>query len=237
VNHDVPVFEDFDRREAYLQLESSISRGSVNLIVGSNEVEYAEGPIRKPLYSLNLSRKLTKLLAMSFSYDRRINDAGDQFGRSSGSVPGSGDGQGITPVGDTYQTEELSFGVGRSKGRSQFSIGAYRAQDNYRSATSYNSTRSGVAANYQLVLGSLWSIGIGGSLENRDFENEDFEDDNVDLAVTIERRLTRTLCIQFEYRRIDRESPSESNTYLENRYSLNLTYRPTPKPENDSETD
>jgi len=234
VTYDLPIYEDYDRREAYLEFESRISRGSLDLIVGANEVEYTDEPIRRPLYSLNLNRKISKLLSISLVYDRRIVDDSGQFGRSSSDLPGSGDGQGITPVGDTYETEEISFAVGRTKGRSQFSVGAYHAEDNYRSATSFNVTRTGVTAGYELALGSLWSFGIGGFLENRDFENEDFEDDNFELAVTFERRLTRTLGFQVEYRRVDRESPSDLNTYVENRYSLNLTYRPRPKSETET---
>ena len=233
IEYDLPAFQDFDRREAYLQFESTISRGTLDISVGANEVEYESEPIRKPLYSFSLIRKLTKLLTMSLDYDRRIVDAGDQFGRSSDDVLDADNSQGITPIGDTYETEEFSFGVGRVKGRSQTSIGVYHAEDRYRTATNFDGTRTGLTAGYELAVGSLWTFGVSGYLENRDFRNADFEDDNLELTVTFERRLTRTLGLQFEYRRVDRDSPSESNTYTENRYSLNLTFRPTLKSESE----
>ena len=230
VRFDLPVYPDFDRRSAYFQFDSRISRGTLLARLGTNEVAYEFDTFDGPLIKFDLRYELTSTLRLNIGFDRNISDASDQFGLSTVDGTAATVHQSITPIADTFETEQASLGIAQEKQQSSFNLGYYYAQDRYATETYLDATRSGISMGYGYALSSGWKFDISGFFERRDFDNVVREDDTYEVTVGLRRSLTRTLSLTLEYLRADRSSQDMTDTYIENRYSLSMSYRPRSAP-------
>lgn len=218
--------QDFERRSLAATFRSEISRGSLSVDLGINEVEVAGETLDGTLASVSFNRELTARTSFGLGYDRRFSNAGDIFNRFQTGGTGFGETQDIAGDGEPFESQRFSASLRTEAGGNDFSVAVFRSEEDFESDNALERQRDGVRAGVSRRLGSNWRISLDGRFEQSDFQNADREDDNLFANATVSRRLTRTFFVDFTYRYADRGSSDGGFDFTENRYTLTLRFDP-----------
>ena len=223
---DLTFNSNFDRQTAYVGFSSRVSRGEVQLSLGVNELHDQGETFSGTLANLSVNRRLSEISTVRVTYDRRFSDAGDLFTRFDDLGTPNQTPEDVIPIGDPFENERFSIAYEYERGNASFSLSAYLSEDEYQTATLFDSKRVGGTVGGALEFGSGWSLAADFGLENRDFETAGREDDYLVGTLTVERRLTRVVSVSLIYEHEDRASSTDGDDYVENRYSLIFSFRP-----------
>ncbi|WP_405223896.1 outer membrane beta-barrel protein [Lentisalinibacter sediminis] len=226
IDYDDELNQDFERRSLAATFRSEISRGSLAVDLGINEVEVAGETLDGTLASVSFDRNLTARTSFSLGYDRRFSNAGDIFNRFQTGGSGFGETQDIAGDGEPFESQRFSVSLRTEAGGNDFSLAVFRSEEDFESDNALERQRDGVRAGVSRRLGSNWRISLDGRFEQSDFQNADREDDDLFASVNVSRRLTRTLFIDFTYQYADRGSSDGGFDFTENRYTLTLRFDP-----------
>lgn len=223
---DDQLSQDFERRSIAATFRSEISRGSLSVDLGINEVDVAGETLDGTLASVSFDRNLTARASFGLGYDRRFSNAGDIFNRFQTGGAGFGETQDIAGEGEPFESQRFSASLRTEAGGNDLSVAIFRSEEDFESDNALERQRDGVRAGVSRRLGSNWRISLDGRFEQSDFENVDREDDNLSASLNVSRRLTRTLFVDFRYQYADRGSSDGGFDFTENRYTLTLRFDP-----------
>lgn len=217
---------DIERRRAYLGFSSRNSRGSLQINVGVNELDYSGNETSGTLASLSLTRDLSEKSTLSLDYNQSFSDAGDSFFRFDTIDLTQQDGQNVVPTSDSFENQRILLTYSYKRNRTTFSVSGFVSDAEYQQQITLNNRRTGGRANWSSQFASGWNMGAGFTLLNWEFDQSNRIDDYLNVRLNIGRRLNRMLWLTFEYLYTDRSSNVAGLDYSENRYSLYLKVRP-----------
>lgn len=214
---------NYDRQTAYVGFESEISRGSIVVNLGYNELHDNGEVVGGNVINIAWDREISRSASFQLAYDEGFTDSSNTLGRSRPGA-GSGNPQNTPGVSDPFENKRFSAGLNYQRNNSNFSISALYNEDEYLTVSTLNRSRSEFRADYSNVLGSAWRIRIGGSLQKTDFDATGRSDDDFVISAGLSRQLSRMVGINLNYIRFYRESSDVTFDYVENQISLTLSY-------------
>ncbi len=216
---------DFERYSLYLQFTSEISRGSLSAQIGANEVHADGQTFDGTLASLSLDRQISPRSSIGLSINQSFTDAGNFFGGLE-SVFRPGRESSIVPVRDPFETRLVTASYNYDKGRVNLTATVSASDDDYESASSFDSRRLQGTLSTRVELASAWSSRLLLRYEDRDFQTVERIDEYLTAAFSVGKQISRTVFLGFEYRLEDRASDANGQDYTENRYTLQLRFSP-----------
>ena len=221
---DIDLYGAFDRLSAYIGFSSRVSRGDISIQLGINELHDAGETFSGTLASIAWNRRISEISTVAFRYDRRFSDAGNFFKDfdNIGEQPGSPGG--TIPIADPFENRSTSISYNYERNRTNLSVSAYFSEDQYQTATQFDSINTGGSLNVSRHFGSGWVAQLGLSFGRRNFDNADREDDYRLATVGLAKQITRTLTLNLTYNRNERASNIALAEYVENRVSLTISY-------------
>lgn len=223
---DDTINTDYERRAVFASFTSNISKGSVALSLGVNEVELPGDTLDGTYARLAITRQITSRTNLGLSYDQSFSDAGDLFSRFQQAGFSFGDTFDIPGSGEPFESRRISASLDYDYRESSFFLNLSREQEDYESANTLERRRTQAAAGVSRRLGNAWRLNLGIRASRNDYDNVDREDDNLSYLLGLSRRLTRTVSLDFSYRRVERDSNDATESFDENRYTLTLRYAP-----------
>ncbi|WP_405229998.1 outer membrane beta-barrel protein [Lentisalinibacter sediminis] len=217
----------FDRVAAFFGFNSRISRGTLDLAVGVNELHDADEKFSGTYAKVGWSRELSAISSVSISYSQQYSYAGDLFSRVEGVVSGNLDPGEIIPVRDPLENRDLSLGYSYRKGGLTCSVFGYVREDDYQENISFDNRRLGGIATIGVALGPDWNLRSRIRYEDWDFDTTNRNDEYLEFLAAIERRISRRFWFSLEHRIDDRASTISGQDYTENRTTLYVSFRPT----------
>ncbi len=225
VDYDNDLFnQDFERRAAFVRFRSAVSRGTLSLSVGANEVDVDGQSTDGTLLDFSFNRRLSERTTLGLRYDQRYSDAGDIFRRGESNRRGFYDTQTVGGLGSPFEHRriEVSVDVARSSG-SVFA--ALRHNDeSYETFNELNRDMLEGRFNLDHRFRQNWRMEFGARVAKIDYRDLDREDDDLSITVSVGRRLSRVLHADLRYAYLDRSSTDPFSEFSENRISLVVTY-------------
>jgi hypothetical protein len=221
------LYGNFDRRAAYFGFDSEMSRGKLSLQLGANELKDDLDSFTGPLVDVSLRRNLSSRTELTVAYFNRLTDAGDLFRRTGSVGRDVNETQAVNPTGDAYEVQGFSGSISRGTDTSNIYVSLYSEDEEYRTDSEFDGRRSGVRAGVS-IFGVAWNAQFDLLVEEHEFYNSDLQNDDTEIRADIGRRLWQSIGIHIGYAQLQRESTDIRGAYVENRYSLYMTYSGRP---------
>ncbi len=226
VDYDNPLIDrDFDRRSAYVGMRSEMSRGSISVNVGVNEVDVGGRTVDGFLAGINLNRRVSARTTFTASYDQRYSAAGNIFrsfqdtGRSTDETANE-----ISGTGDPFESQEFRAGLNYERDNNTWVVGTSYSDDDYVSETGFDRTRLSIFGGLTRPMGSGWRSRFDARLSRGDFGSISRDDLDMTLTAGLSRRLSRFIDVEVAYQLRQRNSDVRSAEYVENRVTLTVGY-------------
>jgi hypothetical protein len=219
------VNENYKRGDATVQIETAMVTGALELEAGASRIERdisddIDGHIARLLweYELNSASEL-RVHALS-----RYTDVGQDIYRSAerGDVVSLLNEQLIS---DIYQLTESEVRYLRDSGLSELNLSFMWREEDYDSAD-LDRERQRALADLRWGLSRLTTIGLRGWYREDDYMSLDRIDKDNFLALILDRRLSRSLYVNLEVSRRERDSSVADASFTENRGLFMLRYQP-----------
>lgn len=217
---------DFERRSVYLGFRSQIPQGLLDVSVGVNEVELDDAEFDGTLASLSFTRQISRKLAVSLGYDRRISETGDIFRRFQSTSRELGRTGDVGGLGGPFRSERLSASVDYEDNENRYFLEVFANEEDYEEANDLERRQRGASVGGNQTVGRDWELSIVGAYLRSEYQSSDRDDDDWSLEARVSRRLTRTVFVDFRYLHADRQSNQPGLEYRENRYALEIRFNP-----------
>ena len=215
---------NFDRQTAFIGFSSEMSRGSFTINAGVNEI-HDNGDSESGFFGeLSVLRKLSSRSNLSFSYNQRFSDAGNIFGLYEGGSQAQGGAQNITATSDPFENKNIRLAYDLDRGKSTFSGSLYVNENEYSNSSALDEKRTGVRLGATKEFGSGWTTGLNLDFSRVEFDNADREDDYQYATVSLTKQISRVFDVSLAYLRADRSSDAALADYVDNRYTLTISY-------------
>jgi len=216
---------DFDRDSVFVGWQLNASRTTIDANVGYTWLERDNGDKEgSALISLFLTRDLSASSALRLTLSQQLGDAGDSLrSQLEGSVVGGAAGQ-ITATSDPFESQLISLDWTYTRGRTGFLLGASHIEDDYQTASQFDSKRNSFTAGVNRRMGSALTLDFRATLDKEKFTSAAQESEELRLAAALDWRAWRTLGLRLLVERFDRDSNTGLTEYEENRAFLTVAY-------------
>ncbi len=215
---------NYDRQTVFVGFQSAVSRGSLTLNLGYNEIHDNGATFDGSLVGLEWTRDISSSTTFRVAYDQRLSDVADSFGRNQAPGPGFGDVQQTPGVSDPFENNQFSAGVDFSRGGNSLFVAASFSEDEFLTLGNLDRNWTDIRAGVSRTLGSAWQFRLGGSFRKTEFDLSGREDDDLTYGLGLSRQLSRTLGINLDWARNDRDSSDIGFSYVENVINLSFSY-------------
>jgi len=214
---------DYDRQAVFFGFESEISRGSLIVNLGYSELHDNGEVVGGSLINIAWDRELSPNTTFSIAYDEGFTDSSGVLGQSQPGQ-GVGDPQNTPGVSDPFENKRFSARLDFQRNSNNFFVTALYNEDEYLTLFVLDRNRSEVRAGFSKVLGSAWTVRLSGALQKTDFVATGREDDDTVVTVGVSKELSRTISINLDLTRSDRDSSETGFNYVENVAYLSLSF-------------
>lgn len=216
---------DFERSEVFLRYGVELSRLTVNLEVGENEIEMASGTADGGLLGLQLQKRVGSFSTFFVRANKSFSDAGNLFRQFQ-----TGDrvvGRSLDVVGttDPFEGRLSSIGLTTERPQSVFSVELWQSDEAYFNRPEFDRTVTSFDIALERRLGVAWSVGVETRFSERDFASGRVDDDVLG-TLAFSRDVTSVLRLDIELQRRDRETAGLEEQRTENRMVITLAYVP-----------
>jgi len=216
------LFSDYDRNSIFVQFNSAISRGSIEVRLGTNEIRDFGEKSTGTLAGLSWNRELSASSEFSLGYDRGFSDAGNIFRRFQ--QPGVGDPQLTVANGEPFENQQVWAEYAYVRGGTSANIHLSWDDDDYLSTTARDRSRYRLLAEFARRIATSWEARLTLDFERFEFNAGTREDDDTGVTLGVSRDLNRRLRIDFDLFRDERNSNEPSQSHVDNGGRLTLTY-------------
>lgn len=221
---DSGLYSSFDRQSAFLAIQSRISRGTLNVEIGVNEIHDRGTTSDGILARLFWSREISSASSVSLEYDRRFSDAGDLFQRYQEIDTDTDVISPFTTAADPLEISRITAGYHFSKHENDFNLSFSQNEFNYENDGFLDRNISAVVITAHRRIGAAWRVGLIARVKRIDYGQSVRVDDDSDLSVSLSRQLSRSVRVKVMLRNVVRKSDAAGFNYEENRYSVDVTY-------------
>lgn len=215
---------NYDRQSAFFNFSSEMSRGSISINAGVNEIHDRGESANGFFGGFSMTRQLSSRSNLRFSYDQRFSDSGDIFNRLQEPGAGFGDIRDITGTGDPFENKRLRLAYDLDYANGSFYVSIDFNEDDFMTENTLNQKRTGVRAGLFRSMGSGWAVRLDFDFSQNEFDAADREDDFKNITIGVQKQVTRTLSLDLAYIRSERESNVASAEYIENSIALTISY-------------
>ncbi len=215
---------NYDRQGAYIGFHSEISRGSLAINLGYNEIHDDGEVFDGNLINVEWTRELSASTTFKLAYDEGLTDASDSLDQNQEAGGGFGDVQRTPGVSDPFENKRFSAGIDFSRDSNSFFISAMYNKDEYVTLSGLDRDWSELRVGVSRVLGSAWRFRLEGGIRKTEFVVSGREDDDTILRAGLSRQLSRTIAINLDFTRFDRDSSESGTNYVENVASLTFSF-------------
>lgn len=228
VDFDDTLNPDYERYAASLGFRSRVSRGSISLSAGWNEIEIGDETRDGLLADLSVSRELSSQTTLTLGYSQRYSNAGDLFNRLQDPAAGGNFGQAQEIAGDAdpFESRGINLGLNSSHRGNTWSVRFLSLDESFDEFNPLDRERLEAQLQIGREIARGWRVTLNGRFARFDFRNVDREDDDVTARIRISRQLTRRFDLLLGYAYVDRSSSDPVADFTENRYTLTLQFAP-----------
>ena len=215
----------YDRQTAYIGFQSEISRGSLTVNLGYNELHDNGVVIDGNLINVEWTRELSASTTFRLAYDQGLTDASDSLDRNQAlGRRGFGGVQRTPGVSDPFENRRFSAAINFARDGNSFFISALYNEDEYLTLSTLDRDWSEFRAGVSRVFGSAWRFRLDGGFRKTEFVVSGREDDDLRIRVGLSRQMTRALGVNLDFVRFDRDSSDIGFNYVENVASLTFSF-------------
>ena len=221
---DTILNRDFTRYAAYVGFASEISRGTLIVNVGYNELREDDEVADGNLVNVEFTRSFSPTFTFTLGYYQGLSDASDQIGGLQESEQGFGSTYDAAGVADPFDYQRFSVLLESTRGQNSFYISGLYDEYEYLTATLLDSEAAEIRVGYTRTLGSAWQVRLGGGFKKTDFSFSDRVDEDTGWELGLSRKFGRSLGVGLDYYFVDRESDAAGRNYRENVIRLAFSY-------------
>lgn len=218
------LYPDYDRQLVYLGLVSEMSRGSLSVALGVNEIEDLAGTTDGTLIDINVERNFGSSSILNLAFRQGLTDVGELLGDSGDLGISFGQTLRASTVSDPFEHRLASASLEFGRSGNNWYIGAWSRSDEYLNLILLDNERTGLRASIDRTFGRAWQFRLSGSFQRIEFTNTTREDDDLDVLVGLSRQMTRRVRIDVDFGRFRRESTVVNASYVENVARIRLAY-------------
>ena len=215
---------NYDRQSAYIGFQSEISRGSLTINLGYNEIHDLGAVIDGNLVNIEWTRELSASTTFRLAYDEGLTDASDSLDQNQVPGGGFGDVQRTPGVSDPFENRRFSAAIDFARDGNSFFISALYNEDEYVTLSNLDRDWTELRAGASWVLGSAWRFRLDGGFRKTEFIVSGREDDDLTMRIGLSYQMTRILRINVDFVRFDRDSSDPGFGYVENVVNLTFSY-------------
>ena len=225
VDFDDELNTDFDRDSVFVGWQLNASRTDIDANVGYTWLQRDGGDKEgSALISVFVTRDLSASAILRLTLNQQLGDAGDSLrSQLEGNVVGGAAGQ-ITATSDPFESQLVSLDWTYTRGRTGFLLGASHIEDDYETATQFNSKRDAFTAGVDRRMASALTLDFRATLEKEKFTSAGQESDELRLAAALDWRAWRSVGLRLLVEHFDRDSNTGLTEYKENRAFLTVAY-------------
>jgi hypothetical protein len=223
---------DFNRSSGYAHYELQGARTNLTANLGATKVDQGSQSFTGPNAKLQLSRKLSSVSKLTFTFGRDITDGSTAFGNlQSGAIGGIVTGPAVLSQ-NNYTATYSSVGWEYARNRTTIGVSGTWEKDAYEGQPLQDVTRSSAEFRIERKLSSVLTAQLLGRLYRNEYVNTDFSETDGLVGAALMFRAGRGLEIKLRYDHSSRSVsgvgvvPGVSTGYDENRAFLTIGYRP-----------
>ena len=222
IEYDDDTLGGFDRQIAYVSFSSQISRGSVKVDLGVNEL-HDGGVTQDGFYGdFSIQRELSSRSTLTLSYNQQLSDAGDIFrqfqdpGRSLGEPPD------ISATASPFENKRFQLGFDHERKTSTWFLTAKLNEEDYIQDASLNRRLYGITVGAMKMLGDRWRAQLEGNLLRGELYTVGRDDDDIGLSFGLSNQISRSVDIRISLGLYERQSSDPLFDYRENRIEITI---------------
>jgi len=195
----------------------------LTLNLGINELDNDGEVVDGNLINVSWDREISPSTTFTLAFREGLTDAAGSLGQQD---PGQGfdDPQRTAGVSDPFENKRFSMGLDFDRNNNNaFAMLVYN-EDEYLTLSTLDRNRSEVRAGFSKALGSRWTFRLRGALQRTDFVTTGREDDDTSITAGLSIMLSRTIGVNLDFTRFDRDSSEAAFDYVENVAFLTFSF-------------
>jgi hypothetical protein len=220
------VNTDFNRSSAYVRYEIQGARTDLTANLGVTKVDQGSQSFTGPDAKLQLSRQLSSVSKLTFTFGRDITDASTAFANlQSGAIGGIVTGPAALSLNNytvTYGTVAWEY----ARNRTTFAVSGSWERDSYDGQPLQDLTRGSAEFRVERKLSSVLTAQLRGRVFRNEYTNTDFTETDGLVGAALMYREGRGLEIKLRYDHASRVVSGVGSGYSENQVFLTIGYRP-----------
>jgi hypothetical protein len=227
VEFDDPIaaLSNYDRQEAFLRYDVRGGRTTFFAEGGYSQIDSdLSGESGGALFRLEGSRRISPSSTISLNLAQQFSDAADFASTRLDQQSPVGSSLGLATRGAFEErTAEIAWQYQLS--RTGVLVTYLHSDEDYEDAPEFNRSVSGAAVGFTRRLTPAVSLRLDARYQKEDYDNTDFETDEVDLSATLGYRFGTRGTISLRYDRSKRDASVPTSEYTENTIRLTFGYR------------
>ena len=225
VEYDNPAANpEFEITAGFLQFESEIARGSLDIMLGINEIEQLGTTTDGPLYDIKFSREISAKSTLHIGATQRFQDQAGGFVRNQTLADVAPDNTQTFGSRGAYEDRLGFITWGYSHARTSLSLSYLVNTQEYASDSAFDRDRDRWRFRLTRAMGSSWEIDLRANISQTDYVGIDRDDDDINYGLSISRRFSTTFTVEIGFERSDRESSLPQFDYVERVATLTFKY-------------
>jgi hypothetical protein len=228
---DGAALSSYDRQSLFLRYEAHGRRTGLTFDAGYTRMDMGDEKPDGFLGRLQLRRTLSPSSSINLGVGTQFSDSSQLF-REGQTAQGSSnlgmraEASSVVGVNDPFRSDYLTFGYDFDRHRTTLSIEAQLDKETYQTQSQFDRKLTILGAHFTRHLGPSVDLGMFVRDQKEDFDNQGFEDDELEGGVFVDWLLGRKLTVRVQYQRIDRDSTGTSGDFAENQVSLFASWAP-----------
>ena len=220
------AFPLIDNYEAYFRFETEGSRNELTVDLGWNTSERSGTKFEAPLVNLEWLRQVSSRTNFMLAAGTRISDMADNFRGNQSYSADITETQNQQSTTEPFTDNFARLSVGFSSTRSAVAAALSLSEQEYDQHSEFNRLSKGATMDFSRQLGNSWEIGLFGAIHQYDYDVRVRQDDELRYGASLTWRQLRTVEVELQFERSDRDSTDETSVYTENRGHLSFRYIP-----------
>lgn len=231
VDFDREIDTDFDRQSATVSFSSQTSRSNLELEVGRNRISFDSDRADREgsVIIASFRRDLTSRIDFAVNYEQQLSDSAQLFqqflgDRNAGNAIGN-PATDQNALADPLEQRNGGFTVTANQRHGSL-FASVRFFD-FDFEESNEQDRDGYQINIggNRTLAGNWRLGFSASLDTNQFVTGR-DDDNLQIRLSLDKQLTRTLSLRSSIAHIERDSNTNGQSFDEDVVRLTLVWEP-----------
>jgi len=220
------VNPDYDRNQAYLRYQLENSRTELTIDGGYTTLDSENGNEAGLLARVEMTRRVSSAGSLSLRAGSEFSDSGDVFRAGQDALGASQSTSNVVGSSDPFENRYAILGFDFDRNRTGAGVTYQYRRELYVDETSDDRTLNVWSVYMTRQLSARLETRIYADFAHQEFDNSDFESDEMRAGASLSLALGRTLSMRFTFDHIDYEGTGVSSEYTENQASLFIDWSP-----------